>query len=216
MAAAVAASADDHVVCDVVDRFQSAQPNAQIGRRDLKRMLASLAVAGPADPVAYLDELLANPQSNERRPPWAANDLCELSLSTSSSGATAGAVGWAGSLVAARRPATSTVLDGRARRGVEFAGPDERVQARLERLLNAPRPASTPAANSPEPGAASAASGAAEPQSPPPPAGEVEVSTEVSERSVGPVEVGGADVVRSLASSVVDEMLSDILPSLDD
>ena len=90
------------------------------------------------------------------------------------------------------------------------------MQARLERLLNAPRPASTPAANSPEPGAASAASGAAEPQSPPPPAGEVEVSTEVSERAVGPVEVGGADVVRSLASSVVDEMLSDILPSLDD
>ena len=213
MAAAVASSADDHVI-GAVDRFQSAQAGAQIGRRDLKRMLASLAVAGPADPVAYLDELLANPQSNERRPPWAANDLCELSLSTSSSGATAGAVGWAGSLVGARRPATSTVLDGRARRVVEFAGPDERVQARLERLLNAPRPASTPAANSPEP-AAAPVSAAAEPQSPPPPAGEVEVSTEVSERAVGPVEVGGADVVRSLASSVVDEMLSDILPSDD-
>lgn len=131
------ASAAESVV-QSVDTFQARQPQGQIRRTDIKRMLASLAVHSPADPVAFLDELVGDPQRNERRPVWASNDSFELRLSTSS----AEAGGWTGKMPAyfppsAAAPRPRTVLDSRARKVRAFADDtDTRVQARLKRMVD--------------------------------------------------------------------------------
>ena len=126
--------ADANAVAAAVDRFQNEQPNAQVRRADIKRMLAALAVNSPDDPDAFLDELVADAQSNERSPWWDENG--ELKLSTASAGAPSG---WAGSL-AGWRPSKSPDKDREsalhaAGLQVPVESPDVVASVRLERLL---------------------------------------------------------------------------------
>lgn len=205
-----------------IETFQLRQPYAQVRRTDIKRMLASLAVQHPADPVAFLDELVGNPQAAERRPTWAqaGNDRCELMMSTSSTSKAAG--GWSGELPASFSP--PLVLDSRARKVREF--PDatgSRVERRLNRLaLEAEqeqaataafeRRAATPATPEPPPAAAPAApavfsSGV-----------EIEVASvalrtngEVTRPPSGGLSQSESDEVDgAIASEIIDELLDEV------
>lgn len=129
------ASAAESII-QAVDTFQVQQPRGQIRRSDIKRMVASLVVHAPEDPVAFLDNLIGKPQTTDRRPVWAASKNFDLKLSTSSTETG----GWSGKVPAYFSnpvvPGGLTVLDSRTRMVRAF--PDEtdsRVQARLQRMV---------------------------------------------------------------------------------
>jgi adenylate kinase family enzyme/protein-arginine kinase len=112
---------------------------AEVRRKDIRRILASLAVHNPANPAEFLEDMLAHPQANPRAPSWSTGPNYEMALDTSSSAA--GVHHWVGSFPdyfsstasSPRRP--SVVLDSRARKIREFHSGESRVQATLHRVL---------------------------------------------------------------------------------
>ena len=165
----------------------------------------------PEDPVAFLENLMENPQANERRPLWAATDAYDLKLSTSS----AETGGWSGKMPAylssPHSPGGPTILDSRSRKVVAF--PDEtasRVQARLQRLAaELERPAV-------EPERPAAAPVDAE-QAPSEPRQVADLQVEVSATSVA-AQIGAADEweaeLAAVASEVVDAAITLIVDSV--
>jgi len=212
-----------------IGAFQSRQPYAQVRRTDIKRMLASLAVHQPADPVAFLDELVGNPQANERRPTWAGNDRCDMVLATSSTTRAAG--GWSGELPAIFSPPLasslpirpSTVLDSRSRKVREF--PDatgSRVERRMNRLALAAEQERAKAAANDRRVATPQEEEEEEKQKEAPPAAVSSSGVEVEVSSVAIDAGSGAglsqeesdEIDGAIASEIVDELLDHVLDEL--